>query len=160
MQSPGVVFVLHLCPWKCLALHITQSTFLQNHAARAIALCANPTIVCSGVVIGTILGGPLGGLVAVLISTPIGICTEVKIAKLWVTNPDLRAQFDESAIRYFRETARNFCGAAMGTWLGKWLGSFISQKMGLGILGSAFLKKFGPKIGFLADVIVYASVKK
>lgn len=101
----------------------------------------------------------MGAVIAAFISTPIGILTEVTIAEVWVTNPGLKAQFEEATIgRYIRETLRNMLGAAAGAYLAKWLGSLTPQEMDSALV--AVLKKLGSKIAIPADFGAYVLVKK
>lgn len=130
----------------------------QDQATRAMAVCTNSTVVCAGIVIGTFLGGPLGGVIGAGLATPIGILAEEKIVQVWVKNPGLKAQFEEATIgRYIYETLRNMGGAAIAGYLGAWLGSLTAAEMDSAVV--ALLKNLGSSMSIPTDVGVYALFK-
>ncbi|ETW87826.1 hypothetical protein HETIRDRAFT_245866, partial [Heterobasidion irregulare TC 32-1] len=80
----------------------------EDHAARAIAYCANSTTVMVGITIGTCLGGPIGAMIRAGLATPIGILAEMALAGYLVHDPRLKAQFEEATIgRFLYESLRN-----------------------------------------------------
>ncbi len=86
------------------------------------------------------IGGPLGGVLASGLSTPLAILVESKIAGT-IKDPRLQSEFEDATIgRYIFETLRNM----IGTGVGKYLGRFLNQQVekitaeALGAIGSRF----------------------
>lgn len=85
-----------------------------EHAARALAKCANSSVVCVGVVIGFMLGETLGSVIGAGIATPIGIWIETEIKEHLIEDPMLLAEFEEATLgRYIGETLVNMGMAAI-----------------------------------------------
>lgn len=86
----------------------------HEHAARALAKCANSSVVCVGVVIGFMLGETMGSVIGAGIATPIGIWIETEIKDHLIEDPMLLAQFEEATLgRYIGETLLNMGMAAI-----------------------------------------------
>ncbi|KAI5117143.1 hypothetical protein M0805_000070 [Coniferiporia weirii] len=101
----------------------------DDHALRAVSYCANSSIVVCGFAIGAFIGGPIGGALGAGFATPLAILVETEIAGRFITDPRLKAQFEEATIgRYFRETILNLAGGAIGVF-SKWIGSITAQAL-------------------------------
>ncbi|KAK3392411.1 Cyanovirin-N [Sordaria brevicollis] len=86
----------------------------SEHAARALAKCANSSVVCVGVVVGFMFGETLGSVIGAGIATPIGIWIETEIKEHLIEDPMLLAQFEEATLgRYIGETLLNMGMAAI-----------------------------------------------
>ncbi|KAK1776295.1 Cyanovirin-N [Copromyces sp. CBS 386.78] len=86
----------------------------NEHAARALAKCANSSVVCVGVVIGFMLGETVGSVIGAGIATPIGIWIETEIKDHLIDDPMLLAEFEEATLgRYIGETLLNMGMAAI-----------------------------------------------
>ncbi|EGO56993.1 hypothetical protein NEUTE1DRAFT_123386 [Neurospora tetrasperma FGSC 2508] len=86
----------------------------HEHAARALAKCANSSIVCVGVVVGFMLGESVGAVIGAGIATPIGIWVETEIKEHLIEDPMLLAEFEDATLgRYIGETLLNMGMAAI-----------------------------------------------
>lgn len=86
----------------------------SEHAARALAKCANSSVVCVGVVVGFMLGETVGSIIGAGIATPIGIWIETEIKEHLIDDPMLLAEFEEATLgRYIGETLLNMGMAAI-----------------------------------------------
>lgn len=133
--------------------------YSQEHAKRAIALCANSTIVCGGILIGAFIGGPIGAAVGAALTTTIAILAETLIAGT-IKDPQLQAQFEEATIgRCFYETLRNMLAAGAAAYLA----SFLSTQAGnlsaraLGEIAKTLSKK---ATASASDFAAYWMIKK
>ncbi|KAK0664634.1 hypothetical protein QBC41DRAFT_283636 [Cercophora samala] len=98
----------------------------EEHAKRALAICANSSIVCCGILVGVWMGGPIGAALGAGLATPLGIFVETQIAGT-IKDPQLLAQFEEATIgRYLYETLRNVLAAGAAAYLS----SFLSAQAG------------------------------
>lgn len=123
-----------------------------------MALCTNSSIVCVGIVVGSLLG-PVGAMIGAGIATPIGICVETFVVKKTIKNPALRAQFEEATIgRYIYETLRNIFAAGCAGYFAKFIGGLGPGT--LAAMDSDITRAFG-KLGVAAaDFAVYALLKR
>lgn len=102
----------------------------NDHAVRAMARCANSTIVCVGVVLGFMLGETTGSIIGAGIATPIAIWVETEISQ-YIEDPRLRGEFEEATIgRYIGETLMNMGLAAIpGDPLGNMMGRVAKEAL-------------------------------
>ncbi|KAI0445135.1 hypothetical protein F4803DRAFT_509522 [Xylaria telfairii] len=131
----------------------------DEHAKRALALCANSSIVCGGIIIGTYMGGALGAALGAGFTTPLAILVETQIAGR-IKDPQLQAQFEEATIgRYIYETLRNMLGAGAAAYLAPFLGNLVG-KLSASALGE-IAAQFSPgALEFSSEVIAYLVIKK
>ena len=133
--------------------------YSQEYAKRAIALCANSSIVCCGILIGAYIGGPIGAAIGAGLTTPIAILVETQIAGT-IKDPQLQAQFEEATIgRYLYETLRNMLAAGAAAYLA----SFLSAQAGslsTRALGDIASKFSAGATGFSSEFAAYWVLKK
>ncbi|KAI0467785.1 hypothetical protein F4859DRAFT_506508 [Xylaria cf. heliscus] len=131
----------------------------EEYAKRAVALCANSSIVCGGIIIGAWIGGPIGAALGAGLTTPLAILVETQIAGT-IKEPQLQAQFEEATIgRYLYETLRNTLAAGAAAYLS----SFLAAKAGdltLSALGEIASKFSTNATGFLSELAAYWTLKK
>jgi hypothetical protein len=134
----------------------------QEWGKRAIAFCANSSIVCTGIFIGALIGGPVGAAIGAGITTPVGILVETQIART-ITDPVLKGQFEEATIgRFIYETLRNVLAAGAAAMIAKFVGnlSTTSYELATQQLRQAFVSWTPPLADAAADVLSYVFLKK
>ncbi|CAL1703199.1 unnamed protein product [Somion occarium] len=131
----------------------------EEHAKRALAFCANSSIVCCGIFVGALAGGPVGGAIGAGLMTPLGILVETEVAG-YIKDPRLQAQFEEATVgRYLYETLRNTLAAGAAGYFGEWLGHQTGQltTAAIGQIAGAF---GGKASGISGEVVSYAMLKR
>lgn len=142
------------CTDRCSLIH-----WLQEHAKRAVALCANSSIVCGGIIIGVLIGGPLGAALGAGLTTPLAILVETKIAGT-INDPMLQAQFEEATIgRYFYESFRNMLAAGAAAYLASFL-SAQATNLTTSALGEISSKLLPSATGFTSELAAYWMLKR
>ncbi|KAI1748341.1 hypothetical protein F4782DRAFT_542925 [Xylaria castorea] len=119
----------------------------EEYAKRAVALCANSSIVCGGIIIGAWIGGPMGAAFGAGFTTPLAILVETQI-------------FEEVTIgRYLYETLRNTLAAGAAVYLSSFLAAQAGE-LSLSALGEIASKFSAEATGFLSELAAYWTLKK
>ncbi|KAK2590190.1 hypothetical protein QQS21_012131 [Conoideocrella luteorostrata] len=131
----------------------------EQHAKRALAVCANSSIVCASIIVGAWIGGPIGASIGAGLATPLAILVEIQIAGI-IKDPRLQAQFEEATIgRYLYETFRNMLTAGAAAYLGSFL-NVQAEKLSAKTLGEVASQISGSTAGFSSEVTAYWALKK
>ncbi|KAI1496536.1 hypothetical protein F5X99DRAFT_400150 [Biscogniauxia marginata] len=94
----------------------------EEYADRIRVFCANSSIVCGGIIVGTLIGGPLGGVIGAGLAAPLGILVETQIAGT-IQESQLQTQFEEATIGcYLYETLQKTLAEGAAEYLGRFLG--------------------------------------
>ncbi|KAI3608132.1 cnvh-domain-containing protein [Moniliophthora roreri] len=131
----------------------------DDRGKRALAHCANSSIVSVGIIVGVSFSGPIGAVIGAGIATPMGIAVERFIAGK-IKDPALRSQFEPAtAWRFIYESSRNMFSAGIASLVGRWSGDVCSRhfyRVYKGISAS-FAKSAGNATG---DIVSYVCLKK
>jgi hypothetical protein len=132
--------------------------YYQEHAKRAIALCANSSIVCCGILIGATIGGPVGAALGAGLTTALAILVETQIAGT-IKDPQLQGQFEEATIgRYLYETLRNMLAAGAAGYVASFLSTQAETLSARGLAEVASM--FGKEATEFCEVAAYWMLKK
>ena len=134
----------------------------QEWGKRAIAFCANSSVVCTGIFLGALFGGPVGAAIGAGMTTPIAIVVETQIAGK-IKDPVLKGQFEEATIgRFIYETLRNVLAAGAAGMIAEFVGglSTTSYELATQQIKQAFVSWTPPLAGATADLVSYVVLKK
>lgn len=121
-------------------------------------MCANSSIICVSAILGACCGGPIGGVIATGLTTPIAILVETKIAGT-IKDPQLQAQFEEATIgRYLYETLLNVVTLGAAEYLGGYIAA-VAGKVTAEMLGEV-AERFAERVGALSKNAASSLLKK
>lgn len=122
-----------------------------------MAYCANSSIVCSGIIIGSLCGGVLGGMIGAAVTTWLGVLTERMIADK-IADPVIRGQFEEATLgRILYETIRNVAAAGAAGVIGEYL--MTVTPAAFSAAWKAVGEALGKALGVGGEVASYAFLK-